>query len=219
MFSFFQKKNPAPEATSVYKELFAYLKKQITVPKNAAQLVHLAKDAVHRNEGIFHSYLLFEKYLCSFEPEMKFTRGSLRNDIRQRFPELQTDRDFAILFLKETERKNTLAIQFLLSFLGRVNERFGRAGEGYFEKKSAEIRSLDYLVSDERLFAQLQLYSFPFASCSVKPKISCAALFHCTIRPSWFTITMASSAEPITLLSIISLFQSRFSVSSFSFIF
>ena len=160
MFSFFQKKNPAPEATSVYKELFAYLKKQITVPKNAAQLVHLAKDAVHRNEGIFHSYLLFEKYLCSFEPEMKFTRGSLRNDIRQRFPELQTDRDFAILFLKETERKNTLAIQFLLSFLGRVNERFGRAGEGYFEKKSAEIRSLDYLVSDERLFAQLQLYSF-----------------------------------------------------------
>ena len=43
MFSFFQKKNPAPEATSVYKELFAYLKKQITVPKNAAQLVHLAK--------------------------------------------------------------------------------------------------------------------------------------------------------------------------------
>src|SRR5688500_9271418 len=160
MFSILQKKKPVPEAMSVYKELFIYLKKQITVPKNAAQLVHLAKNAVQKNEGIFHTYLLFEKYLCSFEPEMKYTRASLRSDIRQRFPSLESDRDFAILFLKDTERKNSLAIHFLLSFLGRVNERFGRAGEGYFEKKKTEIRSMEPQVSDDRLFAQLQLYSF-----------------------------------------------------------
>src|SRR5688572_9595094 len=132
MFPFYRKKKSVPEATSVYKELFVYLKKQITVPKNAAQLVQLGKNAVAQNEDLFHTYLLFEKYLCSFEPEMKYTRASLRSDIKQRFPALEEDRDFAILFLNETERKNSLAISFLLSFLGRVNDRFGRAGDGYF---------------------------------------------------------------------------------------
>src|SRR5687768_8616838 len=107
-----------------YTDLFNYLNRQITVPKNAAHLVQLGKNAAGKKEGIFHTYLLFEKYLCTFEPEQKFTRESLRSNIRQRFPVLVSDPAFEILFLSDTARKNTLAIHFLLSFLEKANERF-----------------------------------------------------------------------------------------------
>src|SRR5258708_35619192 len=45
-----------------------------------------------------------------------------------------------------------------------------------------------------------------------------AALFQRIIVPSWFVITIASRAEEITLLSMISFFCSSFCVSSFSLI-
>jgi hypothetical protein len=50
---------------------------------------------------------------------------------------------FNILFVSETEQKNTLAIQFLQSFLLRVKDKFGRAGDGYFEKKVNELAILE----------------------------------------------------------------------------
>src|SRR5579859_7218047 len=119
----------------LYKALFAFLIQRISIPRNAEQLIQLAHKSVRKAEDAFHAYLLFEKYLTSFEEVERYTRESLRESIRQRFPALLQEPIFNLLFLSETEQKNTLALQFLQAFLKAVGDKFGRAGEGYFEKK------------------------------------------------------------------------------------
>ncbi|WP_431214960.1 hypothetical protein ACQ86N_09575 [Puia sp. P3] len=100
------------------------------------QLGHKAagKDA----EEVFHTYLLFEKYLTSFELIEQHTRKSLRERVRQRFPALLHDGSiFNILFVSEAEQKNTLAIQFLQSFLTNVHEKAGQGG-GWLYRQEVE---------------------------------------------------------------------------------
>jgi PAS domain S-box-containing protein len=143
------------------QELFQFLIRQITVPKNAEQLIQLASKA-HRKkpEEIFHTYLLFEKYICTFEPEQKYTRDTLRESIGAQFPELKSTDPFSILFLNDTERKNTIAIQFLSSFLAALKEQFGGAGEGFFQKEKHKLDQLQGLMDSEETFKQLQFLSF-----------------------------------------------------------
>src|SRR5882757_3860135 len=142
-------KSPAarrPGAESaLYKALFEFLISCISVPANAEQLIQLGSRAAGKDtDEVFHTYLLFEKYLTSFEQVDQPTRKSLRERIRQRFPALlQEGSIFNILFVSETEQKNTLAIQFLQPFLHAVKDKFGRAGDGYFEKKMIELNGLE----------------------------------------------------------------------------
>jgi len=104
---------------------------------------------------------LFEKYLTSFELMGKHTRKSLRESVRQRFPGLLRDESiFNILFVSDTEQKNTLALQFLQSFLETVWEKFGRAGDGYFERKMRELDQLEEQGGDPEVFRKLQFLSF-----------------------------------------------------------
>jgi len=146
---------------ALYKALFEFLVTCITEPANAEQLIQLGSKAAGKDtEEVFHTYLLFEKYLTSFEQE-QYNRKSLRESVRQRFPVLlQEGSVFNILFVSETEQKNTLAIHFLQPFLAAVRDKFGRAGDGYFERKIGELEALDTQRRDPEAFRKLQFLSF-----------------------------------------------------------
>src|SRR5579872_1556925 len=145
----------------LYRSLFDFLIGCISVPANAEQLIQLGYKAAGKNiEEVFHTYLLFEKYMTSFE-QAEQTRKSLRERVRQRFPALLHEGSiFNILFVSEIEQKNTLAIQFLQFFLQALKDKFGRAGDGYFEKKLVELNGLETRKWDADIFRNLQFLSF-----------------------------------------------------------
>ncbi|HVU95892.1 MAG TPA: ATP-binding protein [Puia sp.] len=147
--------------SALYKALFEFLIGCIAAPANAEQLIQLGSKAAGKDtEEVFHTYLLFEKYLTTFESE-QYDRRSLRERVRQRFPVLLQDSSiFNILFVSETEQKNTLAIHFLQPFLAAVRDKFGRAGDGYFERKIGELTELDKQRRDPEAFRKLQFLSF-----------------------------------------------------------
>jgi PAS domain S-box-containing protein len=150
------------DQSALYRALFEFLISCISVPANAEQLIQLGFKSVGKNaEEVFHTYLLFEKYLTSFELVDQQNRKSLRERVRQRFPVLLTDGSiFNILFVSETEQKNTLAIQFLQNFLQALKDKFGKAGDGYFEKKIIELGGLETRKRDADIFRNLQFLSF-----------------------------------------------------------
>lgn len=150
------------DQSALYKALFEFLIGCISNPSNAEQLIQLGfKSANKGAEEVFHTYLLFEKYLTSFEQVEQQNRKSLRERVRQRFPVLLTEGSiFNILFVSETEQKNTLAIQFLHTFLLALKDKFGRAGDGYFEKKIIELNGLETRKHDPDIFRNLQFLSF-----------------------------------------------------------
>lgn len=150
------------DQSALYHSLFEYLIGCISAPGNAQQLIQLGYKAAKKDaEEVFHAYLLFEKYLTSFELSEKYNRRSLRESVRLRFPGLLQDESiFNILFVSDTAQKNTLALQFLQSFLETVREKFGRAGDGYFEKKMRELVVLEEEGDDPEIFRKLQFLSF-----------------------------------------------------------
>jgi len=152
---------PEEDHSTLYRALFEFLISCITVPTGAEQLIELGyKTSGKKADEVFHTYLLFEKYLTSFEQSVQYTRKSLRENIRQRFPALLQQTIFHILFVSEAEQKNTLAIQFLESFLENVSDKFGRTGDGYVEKKSNELAGLGEKIQDGETFRKLQFLSF-----------------------------------------------------------
>ena len=150
------------DQSALFHALFDFLIGCISTPSNAEQLIQLGhKSAGKDAEEVFHTYLLFEKYLTSFELIEQPTRKSLRERVRQRFPALLHDGSiFNILFVSETEQKNTLAIQFLQSFLEAVRDKFGRGGDGYIEKKLKELSILAIDIQEPEIFRKLQFLSF-----------------------------------------------------------
>ncbi|HEY4290998.1 MAG TPA: ATP-binding protein [Puia sp.] len=150
------------DQSALFRALFDFLIDCISVPANAEQLIQLGRKAAGKDaEEAFHTYLLFEKYLTSFELIEQPTRKSLRERVRQRFPALLHDGSiFNILFVSETEQKNTLAIQFLQSFLTAVRDKFGRGGDGYIEKKQKELSILEIDIQEPEIFRKLQFLSF-----------------------------------------------------------
>src|ERR1700744_1206043 len=150
------------DQSALYRALFEFLISCISVPANAEQLIQLGyKSAGKSAEEVFHAYLLFEKYLTSFEQVDQQNRKSLRERVRQRFPVLLHEESiFTILFVSETQQKNTLAIQFLQTFLIALKDKFGRAGDGYFEKKIIELNGLEARKGEADIFRNLQFLSF-----------------------------------------------------------
>jgi len=150
------------DQSALYRTLFDFLIGCISAPGNAEQLVQLGHKAAGKDaEEVFHTYLLFEKYLTSFELIEQHTRKSLRERVRQRFPALLHDGSiFNILFVSEAEQKNTLAIQFLQSFLTNVHDKLGRAGDGYVDKKLKELSVLEIDIQEPEIFRKLQFLSF-----------------------------------------------------------
>jgi PAS domain S-box-containing protein len=150
------------DQSALYQSLFEFLISCVSVPANAEQLIQLGYKAARKgSEEVFHAYLLFEKYLTSFELTAKHTRKALRERIRQRFPALLREGSiFNILFVPEAEQKNTIALQFLQTFLETVTDKFGRAGDGYFEKKLRELSVLEESIQDPEIFRKFQFLSF-----------------------------------------------------------
>jgi PAS domain S-box-containing protein len=152
---------PVGTHSYLYKGLFEFLISRISVPGKAEQLIQLGyKSAGKKAEEAFHTYLLFEKYLTSFEQAEQYTRGSLRESVRMRFPGLLQEPIFNLLYVSETEQKNTLATQFLQSFLDNVSGKFGRTGEGYFDRKMKELAILEERKGEAEVFRKLQFLSF-----------------------------------------------------------
>jgi len=151
----------ADTLTPLYKDLFEFLISCLSSPSNTQQLIQLGTKAPGKDaEEVFNTYLLFEKYLTSFEQGEVFTRQSLRGSIRQRFPGILQEPIFNILFVSETAQKNILAIEFLESFLTAVTDKFGRAGDGYFDRKMKELMVLQDRMGDAEIFQKLQVLSF-----------------------------------------------------------
>jgi PAS domain S-box-containing protein len=145
----------------LYKGFFEFLIGQITRPGNAEQLIELGHKSIGKNtEEVFHVYLLFEKYLTSFEQDTHYDRESLREGIRLRFPSILQEPIFHLLFVTETEQKNTLAYEFLQSFLTNACEKFGRSGAGYLEKKNKQVELLGGQKQEPESFRKFQFLSF-----------------------------------------------------------
>jgi PAS domain S-box-containing protein len=157
----FSKRKATNTDLGLYQNLFQFLRNQITVPRNAEQLIQLShKSGFNNNEEAFHTYLLFEKYICTFEPEQKFTPQLLRHEIARSFPDLKNKDPFPILFLTDTEKKNTLAIEFLQAFLSGSLEQFGQTGDNYLNRKQNELEALKSRIGMVLLFNELQFISF-----------------------------------------------------------
>ena len=145
----------------LYKSFFEFLIDQISSPRNAEQLIELGHKSMGKTpEEIFHVYLLFEKYLTSFEQDTYYDRESLREGIRLRFPAILQEPVFHLLFVSETEQKNTLAYEFLQSFLTNASDKFGRSGDGYLDKKTKELEFLGSQKKEPETFRKLQFLSF-----------------------------------------------------------
>jgi len=103
-FEFFSNKKPAAkQGTNVdFIALFDFLAKEISAPKNAENIIEMGRQAARKDsEELLPVYLLFESYLCNFDREVKYTRESLRQTIRNKFSFLSGDPFFSLLFLEE----------------------------------------------------------------------------------------------------------------------
>src|SRR5688500_14770407 len=122
------KKSAADKANSVdFSALFDFLSKEISIPRNAENIILMAREATRKNsEHLLPIYLLFESHLCNFDPEQKYTRESLRLTISNKFPLLTSEPFFSILFLNEEQKKVKLGAFFIGQFLQLCIDRFGR---------------------------------------------------------------------------------------------
>ncbi len=158
----FRKINPTAVAADagLFKEVFQYLTDLISEPSHAEQLIQLGKQADGSDlKDTFHTYLLFEKYLCNFEPGKKYTSQSLRDRLKSAFPSLMQKELFPILFVADGEKKNTIAHEFISSFIAEVVEQYGQVEDGYFERKEEELLELDKKTGAEGTFRELQFLS------------------------------------------------------------
>jgi hypothetical protein len=137
-FEFFTKrKSAAVNGSSVdFSALFDFLARESTVPRNADNIILMARQAARNNsEDLLSIYLLFESHLCNFDPGEKYNRDSLRQTISTKFTFLTRDPFFSILFLNEEQKKVKLGAFFIRQFLEHCIERFGRSKDNFLEKK------------------------------------------------------------------------------------
>lgn len=140
--------------------LFEFLTREITIPRKAANIISLARDAGKKDvEELLSIYLLVESHLCNIDPERKYTRESLRDTIAFRFPYLATDDYFSILFLSDEQKKVKLGAFFLQQFLDLSIKRFGRTRDGYLEKRLLEFSEVFKKPSQQLRFSYIHIAS------------------------------------------------------------
>jgi PAS domain S-box-containing protein len=155
------KKSAADKANSVdFSALFDFLSKEISIPRNAENIILMARQATRKNsEHLLPIYLLFESHLCNFDPEQKYTRESLRLTISNKFPLLTSEPFFSILFLNEEQKKVKLGAFFIGQFLQLCIDRFGRTKDNFLEKKHMEFAEVFINPGDEMVFAFIEASS------------------------------------------------------------
>jgi len=158
-FEFFSKKKSAAEnGSSVdFSALFEFLTKEISTPRNAENIIQMAKQAARKNsEDLLSIYLLFESHLCNFETEAKYSRESLRQTISAKFPLLSLDPFFSILFLNEEQKKVKLGAFLIRKFLQLCIDRFGGSKDNFLEKKLVEFTKVFTDPPNELIFAYIE---------------------------------------------------------------
>src|SRR5687768_10559921 len=140
--------------------LFDFLIKEITIPRKAANIISLARQAGKKDaEELLSIYLLVESHLCNIDPEQKYNRESLRDTIAYRFPYLVADDYFSILFLADEQKKVKLGAFFLQQFLDLSIKRFGRTRDSYLEKRLSEFSDVFKKPSQQIRFSYIQAAS------------------------------------------------------------
>src|SRR5690349_15296542 len=158
-FEFFSNKKPtAKQGEGVdFSALFDFLIKEISVPKNADNIINMAKQSGRKDsDDLLPTYVLFESYLCNFDSAGKYDRVSLRKAIGNRFPFLTHDPFFSILFLDEEQKKVKIGAFFIGQFLQFCVERFGKSKENFLEKKKLEFTKIFIDPGDEFTFANIE---------------------------------------------------------------
>jgi PAS domain S-box-containing protein len=155
---FTNKKSAAVKTHSVdFSALFEFLTREISIPRNADNIIRMARQASHKDpEDLLSIYLLFESHLCNFDPAEKYNRETLRETINNKFPLLSTDQFFSILFLQEEQKKVKLGAFFIGQFLQLCSERFGRSKDNFLEKKRAEFTQVFIYPGNELKFANIE---------------------------------------------------------------
>ena len=158
-FEFFSNKKPAAKQGEGvdFSALFEFLIKEISVPKDADNIILMAKQAGRKNsEDLLSTYLLFESYLCNFDVARKYDRTSLRKTIANKFSFLTFDPFFSILFLNEEQKKVKLGAVVIGQFLQFCVEKFGKSKENFLEKKKIEFTKIFIDPGNEITFANIE---------------------------------------------------------------
>ena len=155
---FAKKPSAAESGNSVdFSALFDFLTREISVARNAENIILMAKQATRKNsEDLLSIYLLFESYLCNFDPAAKYTRESLRQTIRNKFSLVSNDPFFSILFLSEEQKKVKIGAFFIVQFLQHCIDKFGRSKENFLEKNKAQFAETFADPGDELTFANIE---------------------------------------------------------------
>ena len=155
---FFNRKSVAVIENSVdFPALFDFLTKEISVPRSAENIILMARQAARKDsEDLLSIYLLFESHLCNFDPQGKYTRESLRKTISTKFPLLNKDPFFSILFMNEEQKKVKLGAFLIGQFVKICIDRFGRSKDNFLEKKQLEFTGLFFQPGNEMLFAYIE---------------------------------------------------------------
>ncbi len=159
LFKLFSRKKSAAEiGNSVdFSALFDFLTREITVSRNADNIILMARQATRKNsEDLLSIYLLFESYLCNFDPAGKYTQESLRQTISNKFPLVSHDPFFSILFLNEEQKKVKIGAFFIVQFLQHCIEKFGKSKDNFLEKKKAEFAQTFADPGNEMTFANIE---------------------------------------------------------------
>ncbi len=160
IFGPFKKKGSAIVKNNGYDRLFDFLIKEISVPKQAEELIAIGKKNSRKPvDDLLSDYFLFERYLTNIDPEQKYSRESLRSTLQQLFPGLKNDAFFSILFLPEADKKQRLAVSFVELCLLRSIDNFGHAGNGLFDDQLKELRSLQQTAATAESLQRIQSLS------------------------------------------------------------
>jgi PAS domain S-box-containing protein len=140
----------ATPAANHLAQVFDFLVREISVPKQNEQLIAVAKKAKNKSTAdLLPDYFLLERYLINLDPEQKYTQQSLRDVLKQRFDWLTQDPYFCVLFLPDLGKKQHQAVFFIKLCLQKAISNFGFAGNGLFEQLGKELEELELTISSE----------------------------------------------------------------------
>lgn len=154
----FNKSKPTPFTGSGFDQLFDFLIKEISVPKQAERLIAVGRKVKGKPvDELIRNYISFEHHLITLDPEQKYDQEKLRAIVKQRFPDLLQNEHFALLFEPEELQKLRLAVIFSSICMQEASGIFGNAGNGLFEQVQKELEAIQYSDYSEAVMQQMQL--------------------------------------------------------------
>ncbi|RXK83868.1 PAS domain-containing hybrid sensor histidine kinase/response regulator [Filimonas effusa] len=141
-------------------QVFDFLAKEISVPRQNEQLIAVARRAGEKHAAaLLPDYFLLERYLTNLDPEQKYTQQSLREVLRQRFEWLTKDPYFSVLFLHDPGKKQQQAVYFIRRCLAKATDNFGFSGGGLFEQMGKELELLELEIASEAVLKKMEVLS------------------------------------------------------------